>query len=45
LSESWVIAAADYLRVFISFVVPMLLIAAFLESYLTPQILLRIYGS
>lgn len=45
LSESWVIAAADYLRVFIGIVMPLLLIAAFLEAYLTPQILLRIYGS
>lgn len=45
LSESWVIAAADYFRIFIGLVIPLLFIAAYLEAYLTPQILLRVYGN
>ncbi len=45
LSESWVLAAADYFRIFVGLVVPLLFIAAYLEANLTPQILLRVYGS
>jgi uncharacterized membrane protein SpoIIM required for sporulation/ABC-type transport system involved in multi-copper enzyme maturation permease subunit len=45
LSESWVIAAADYFRIFIGLVIPLLFIAAYLEAYLTPQVLFRVYGN
>ncbi|MCB9419791.1 MAG: stage II sporulation protein M, partial [Ardenticatenaceae bacterium] len=37
-------AAADYARLFVGVVVPMLLVAALLESFVTPQVLFRIYG-
>jgi stage II sporulation protein M len=45
LSESWVNAAADYGRIFIGLVIPLLFLAAFLEAYLTPQVLIHFYGS
>ena len=45
LSESWVLAAADYFRIFIGLVIPLLFLAGLLEAYLTPQILLRVYGN
>ena len=45
MSESWVIAAADYCRIFVGLVIPLLFISAYLEAYLTPQVLLRVYGN
>jgi uncharacterized membrane protein SpoIIM required for sporulation len=44
LSEGFIWAAADYARLFVGVVVPLLLVAALLESFLTPQVLFRIYG-
>lgn len=44
LSEGFIVAAADYARLFVGVVVPMLLVAALLESFVTPQVLFRIYG-
>jgi uncharacterized membrane protein SpoIIM required for sporulation len=44
LSEGFIRAAADYFRLFVGVVVPMLFIAALLESFVTPQVLLRVYG-
>lgn len=43
--EGMIIALADFIKVFIFLVVPLLLIAAFIEANLTPQIVLWVYGS
>ena len=43
-SESWIKAAADFFRVFVGLVLPLLLISALLEAYVTPWLLLQIYG-
>ncbi|MCL4867436.1 MAG: stage II sporulation protein M [Anaerolineae bacterium] len=45
LSESWINAAADYFRIFIGLVIPLLFLAAFLEAWVTPQVLIHFYGS
>jgi uncharacterized membrane protein SpoIIM required for sporulation len=42
--EGMVVALADLVKVFIFLVVPLLLIAAFVEANLTPQIVLWAYG-
>ena len=42
--ESWLLAAADFVRVAIVLVIPLLLIAAFVEAYVTPAVVLWIYG-
>jgi uncharacterized membrane protein SpoIIM required for sporulation len=44
LSEGFLMAAADFARVFIGLVVPLLLIASFVEAYVTPLVLVRVYG-
>jgi uncharacterized membrane protein SpoIIM required for sporulation len=44
LSEGFIWAAADYARLFVGVVVPLLLIAALLESFVTPQVLQWVYG-
>jgi uncharacterized membrane protein SpoIIM required for sporulation len=45
LSEGFIWAAADYARLFVGVVVPLLLIAALVESFVTPLVLMRVYGS
>jgi uncharacterized membrane protein SpoIIM required for sporulation/ABC-type transport system involved in multi-copper enzyme maturation permease subunit len=42
--ESWLLAAADFGRVMIALVIPLLIIAAFVEAYLTPKVVLWVYG-
>ena len=42
--ESMVAAAADLVKVFLFLVVPLLLVAAFIEANITPQIVLWAYG-
>jgi uncharacterized membrane protein SpoIIM required for sporulation len=37
-------AAADFGKVFIFLVVPLLLVAAFVEANITPQIVVWVYG-
>jgi uncharacterized membrane protein SpoIIM required for sporulation len=44
LGEAFLVALAGFARVFLGLVLPLLLLAAFLEAYLTPQVLLRVYG-
>jgi uncharacterized membrane protein SpoIIM required for sporulation len=44
LSEGFLLAAADFARVMIGLVVPLLLLAALIEAYVTPAVLFRIYG-
>ncbi len=44
LSESFLAAAGDFARLLIGVVIPLLIVAALVESFVTPQVLLRIYG-
>ena len=44
LGEAFLAALAGFARVFIGLVIPLLFLAAFLEAYLTPLVLLRVYG-
>ena len=44
LSEVFLQAAADFARVLVGLGIPLLLLAAFIESYVTPAVLFRIYG-
>jgi uncharacterized membrane protein SpoIIM required for sporulation/ABC-type transport system involved in multi-copper enzyme maturation permease subunit len=43
ISERWLLAAADFARVFIGLVIPLLLIGALVEGLITPRILLWLY--
>ncbi|MFN2189517.1 MAG: stage II sporulation protein M, partial [Candidatus Promineifilaceae bacterium] len=43
--ESWLMAAADFVRITIVLVIPLLIIAALVEAYVTPQIIIWVYGS
>jgi uncharacterized membrane protein SpoIIM required for sporulation/ABC-type transport system involved in multi-copper enzyme maturation permease subunit len=43
--EGLVAAVADFAKVFLFLVVPLLLVAAFVEANITPEIVIRIYGS
>lgn len=43
-SESWLRAAADFGRIFIGLVIPLLAVAALVETYITPLILIWAYG-
>jgi stage II sporulation protein M len=44
LSERWLRAGTDFARLFVAVVIPLLLIAAFLEAYVTPALLLQLFG-
>ncbi|MFQ5399340.1 MAG: stage II sporulation protein M [Anaerolineae bacterium] len=44
LSEGFLMAAADFVRLFVGVVVPLLAAAAVVEAYLTPLVLVRVYG-
>jgi len=44
LSESFLAAAADFVRLLVGLVIPMLAIAAFIEAYVTPQVMVWVYG-
>lgn len=44
IGENWVRLAADFCRLFIGLVIPLLLIAAFVEAYVTPRVILLVYG-
>ncbi|MCB8944996.1 MAG: stage II sporulation protein M [Ardenticatenaceae bacterium] len=43
-SEAFLAAAGDFFRLFVGVVIPLLLVAAFVEGLVTPQVLLRVYG-
>jgi uncharacterized membrane protein SpoIIM required for sporulation/ABC-type transport system involved in multi-copper enzyme maturation permease subunit len=43
-SENWLVSAADYGRVFVAIVIPLLIVGAFVEAYITPQIVLWAFG-
>jgi uncharacterized membrane protein SpoIIM required for sporulation/ABC-type transport system involved in multi-copper enzyme maturation permease subunit len=42
--EAWLQALADFVKIFLAVVLPLLAVAAWIESYITPQIALLIYG-
>lgn len=42
--EGWVQALADFVKVFLAVVVPLLALAAAVEVSLTPAIVLAVYG-
>ncbi len=44
LSEGFIAAAADYFRLFVGVVLPLLLVAALVESYVTPVVMARVFG-
>jgi uncharacterized membrane protein SpoIIM required for sporulation/ABC-type transport system involved in multi-copper enzyme maturation permease subunit len=44
LGESWLLALADWAKVSLALVVPLLLIAALAEAYLTPRVVLAVFG-
>ena len=44
LGEAFIAASADFGRVFVGLVIPMLFVAAYVEAYITPQVLFAIYG-
>jgi len=44
-SQAWLRALADWLRVFVFIVLPLLLLAAFIEVHITPKIVVAAYGS
>ena len=43
-SEAFLAAAGDFFRLFIGVVIPLLLVAAFVEGLVTPQVLTWVYG-
>ncbi len=44
ISESFVIRAGEFWRIFVGVVVPLLILAAIVESTITPMIVMRVYG-
>jgi len=44
-SEGWIWALADFLKVFLAVVVPLLAVAAAIEAYVTPLLVVLAYGS
>ena len=44
LGEAFIAASADFGRVFVGLVIPMLFVAAYVEAYITPQVMFAIYG-
>lgn len=44
ISESWLAAAADFARVLLGIVLPLLLLAALVESFITPWVVFAVYS-
>lgn len=44
LSEGFLIAAADFTRLLVGWVIPLLLVASFVEAYVTPAVMTKVYG-
>jgi len=44
LGEAWVIALAEWARISVGIVLPLLILAAFIEAFLTPQIAYSLLG-
>jgi uncharacterized membrane protein SpoIIM required for sporulation len=45
LGEAFIAASADFGRIFVGLVIPMLFVAAYVEAYITPRVLFAIYGN
>lgn len=45
LSEAFLQAAAEFVRLFLGVVIPLLFVAALLEAYVTPRLLVILYGA
>lgn len=45
LGEAWMQALTDFVKVFVAVALPLLVVAAFLEVYLTPRVVLMLFGS
>ncbi|MBK8985424.1 MAG: stage II sporulation protein M [Chloroflexi bacterium] len=45
LSEAFIATSAEFARIFIGLVLPLLLLAAYVEAFITPQVLLAVYGN
>lgn len=43
-SETWLLAAGDFFRLLLGVVIPLLLLAALIEAFITPQVVFAIYG-
>jgi uncharacterized membrane protein SpoIIM required for sporulation len=43
-SESWLLAGAEFGRVLLGFVIPLLIVSAFIEAKITPWVLSQVYG-
>jgi hypothetical protein len=44
-SEQWISGAADFWIVFLGLGLPLLLAAAYVEAYITPQVIIWSFGS
>lgn len=44
-SQGWLWALADFIKTFIFVVLPLLVVAAFIEAHITPQIVIAVYGN
>jgi uncharacterized membrane protein SpoIIM required for sporulation len=44
LGEGWLLALADWAKVSLGLVIPLLALAALLESFVTPRIVLAVFG-
>jgi uncharacterized membrane protein SpoIIM required for sporulation/ABC-type transport system involved in multi-copper enzyme maturation permease subunit len=44
-SQSWLQALAHFVKVFVLVVLPLLVVAAFIEVHVTPQVVIAVYGS
>jgi uncharacterized membrane protein SpoIIM required for sporulation len=42
--DGWLIAFADWLKVFIGLVAPLLIVAAILEVFVTPSVVVAVLG-
>ena len=44
LTEGWLMAGAEFGRLFVGLVLPLLVLAALIEAFVTPQVALAVYG-
>jgi uncharacterized membrane protein SpoIIM required for sporulation/ABC-type transport system involved in multi-copper enzyme maturation permease subunit len=44
ISERWLVAAADFVRVFGAIIVPLMLLSALIEAFITPSVVMAVYN-
>ncbi len=44
LGEGWLLALVDFVKLFVFVVLPLLVLAALAEAYVTPQVVCLVYG-